>query len=119
MAVTISAEDLQQTLGASKGALQADQLQALTKRFLSYASVLIETVAPNAPEAAQNEAVIRLLGYEIDRRNSSLAILASQSVLPASVQGALANSFRYSGAQAVLLPWTQHGAGIVGEEDET
>ena len=73
-------------------------------RLLAYATLAVEKHAPDAPEAAQNEAVIRLAGYVFDQ--------------PFAGRGnAYANALRNSGAESMLAPWVTHRAGVVGAED--
>ncbi|MDE0488484.1 MAG: hypothetical protein OXI07_04750 [Gammaproteobacteria bacterium] len=126
MAVTITADELKTAIRSSASTIsdqegpddQKSDLTIFVERFLAFGAVYIEKVAPEAPEEVQNEAVIRLAGYELDRGNSSIVAISRQGTIPAATLVVFSNSFRNSGAQALLLPWTQHGAGIVGEEDE-
>lgn len=134
MAVTLTADKLKKAIKSSAGTISDSQgekiegsnppeyeksdLTIFVERFLAFGSMYLEKVAPDAPEEIQNEALIRLAGYELDRGNSSIVAISRQGTIPAATLVVFSNSFRNSGAQALLLPWTQHGAGIVGEEDE-
>ena len=84
--------------------------RAEATRLLAPATVLVEKRAPKAPDAIQNEAVIRLAGYWYDQ--------------PVAGKGSgYAHAFRNSGAGSVLASWVVHRAGIIGavvvvDEDE-
>ena len=116
MAVTISAEDLAAQLPST-----VENPSLFATRILNFAPTLLEKHAPDAPEAMHNEATIRLGSYMADRGSLSVAMISDQPVPAGVVLNQFSNAFRYSGAQSLLLPWIEHGLGIVGadEEEET
>lgn len=70
-------------------------------RLLSYATGAVTRHAPNAPDEAQDEAVIRIAGYLFD--------------MPQAARGAgFADVLRNSGALAILAPYRVHRAGSTG-----
>ena len=94
MAVTISAADLAAALRLGDS---AEELAQVT-RLLAYATEAVEKHSPLAPEAVQNEAVIRVAGYLYD--------------MPTSSRGAgYAAVLRNSAAGSILLPYRIHRAG--------
>ena len=100
MAVNLTVSAL---LAALRLGNTAEETQEAT-RLLAYATSAVEKHAPDAPEAAQNEAVVRLAGYVFDQ--------------PFAGRGqAYANALRNSGAVAMLLPWVEHRAGAIDAED--
>ena len=67
MAVTISVIQLAAALRIGDGVTALVEPQAgVLNRILASATALIESYAPNAPEAIQNEAVIRAGGFLFD-----------------------------------------------------
>ena len=94
MAVTISAKDLAAALRLGDS---AEELAQVT-RLLSFATLAVGKHAPDAPEAVQNESVIRIAGYLYD------APTAARGVGFAAV-------LRNSGAAGMLLPYRVHRAG--------
>ena len=67
MAVTITAIQLAAALRIGDGVTALVEPQAgVLNRILASATALVESYAPNAPEAIQNEAVIRAGGYLYD-----------------------------------------------------
>lgn len=94
MAVTITAADLLAALRLGSTAEETAQAE----RLLTYATTAVEKHAPDAPEAVQNEAVIRVAAYEYDR--------------PTAPRGSgYASSLRNSGAASMLLPYRTHRGG--------
>ena len=99
MAVTLTATDLASAIRI--GSSPEETAQAA--RLLSYAAEAVTKHAPNAPDAVQNEAVIRLAAYLYDA--------------PTAASGpGFANALRNSGAAAMLLSHRVHRAGSVREE---
>ena len=94
MAVTISASDIAAALRLGDS---AEELAKVT-RLLSFATLAVGKHAPDAPEAVQNESVIRIAGYLYD------APTAARGVGFAAV-------LRNSGAAGILLPYRVHRAG--------
>ena len=94
MAVTFTVAEL---VAALRLGDSAEELAEVT-RLLAYATEAVVKHAPNAPDAAHNEAARRLDGYLFDQ--------------PEAGRGdAYANSLRNSGAQRMLLPYRVHRAG--------
>lgn len=89
MAVTLTADNLLDPLRLADTA----ESDAIAERLLNVCKPLVELRAPDAPEAIQNEAVLRLAGYMHDS--------------PSAPSGASwANQMRNSGAGALLRPYT-------------
>ena len=96
MAVTIKRAELSDALRLGHSNVE----MATATRLLAYGTAAVEKHAPDAPDAIQNEAVIRLTSYLFDQ--------------PSVGRGAAyANALRNSGAAAILLPYRVHRAGIV------
>ena len=93
MAVTLTVDAL------SAAVRLGDSPEELTEitRLLAYATEAVENYSPDAPETAQNEAVIRLAAQMFDQPNAS--------------RGAYANAMRNSGAARILMPYRIHRAG--------
>ena len=99
MAVTLTPAEL----AAALRLLGTDEETAQVTRLLDYATERVEKHAPEAPDVAQNEAVIRLAGYLFD--------------MPFAPAGArFANALRNSGAGNMLLPYRIHRAGSTAAE---
>ena len=89
MAVTITAIQLAAAMRIGDGATPLEEPQAsVINRILASATALVESYAPNAPEAIQNEAVIRVGGFLFDS--------------PPGASMRFANPLGDSGAQALL-----------------
>ena len=99
MAVTLTVDQLRDGIRAGDTQQETDILT----RLLAVSTALVEKHAPNAPEAVQNEACIRVCGYLFDQPN-------------ASARQGYASALRNSGARALLLPWRVVGVGVVGED---
>ena len=100
MAVTITAREL-------SNALRADPDNPGTfpqiERLLPVATAIVETYSNDAPDAVQNEAVVRLAGYLYDQ--------------PFAPQGqTYSNALRNSGAAAILALYRKVGAKIVDDD---
>ena len=93
MAVTITAAELAAALRVG----DSSEETAEVTRLLAYATEAVEQYAPGAPEATQNEAVVRLAAQLFDQ--------------PTASRGAYANAIRNSGAARILLPYRIHRAG--------
>ena len=93
MAVTLTVDAL---LAAMRLGDSAEELAEAT-RLLDYSTLAVEQYAPEAPSAAQNEAVIRLASQMFDQ--------------PTATRGAYANAMRNSGAARILMPYRIHRAG--------
>ena len=104
MAVTLSAADLATAIRATP---------EVAGRLLAVASELVERYAPAAPEAVQNEAVIRTSGYlaqhPADGRRESTIGGISSGWAPTHT-----SALRHSGAMSLLSPWIIRRAGIIG-----
>ena len=105
MAVTISAADLAAEIGAT------DQRAT---RLLAVATAAVEDYAPDAPEALQNEAVIRFAGYlaQSDYGGILTEEVGPRKVTYAERHGAM---FRNSGAEALLTRHKRRRAGAIGD----
>ena len=89
MSVTISAIQLAAAMRIGDGMTPLEEPQAgVLNRILASATALVESYAPNAPEAVQNEAVIRVGGFLFDS--------------PPGGSVRFANPLADSGAQALL-----------------
>ena len=93
MAVTLTVDAL---LAAMRLGDSAEELAEAT-RLLDYSTLAVEQHAPEAPSAAQNEAVIRLASQMYDQ--------------PTATRGAYSNAMRNSGAARILFPYRLHRAG--------
>ena len=101
MAVTLSIATLASALRLGNSRLE--HLEA--KRLLAYASEAVTRHAPDAPDVVHDEAAIRVAAYLFDQ--------------PTSPSGSgWSNSMRHSGAERLLLPYVQHGAGAVSETSD-
>ena len=95
MAVTISAVEVAAETGSDS---------ATAERLLAVASALVEKYGANAPEAVENEAVLRMAGYLYGQPKASIRAESVGSVsvdYAPSRQGAL----RHSGGMALLSPF--------------
>jgi len=97
MVVTIEPAELGDALKLTSP--DVEEIATLT-RLVAVAAAHAERWAPNAPEAILNEAVIRMAGYLYDS--------------PTAHAGNYAGAFSRSGAEAVLAPWRNHRAGVLG-----
>lgn len=96
MAVT-----LDQLVVAVRATDNANNRTALT--FIQNAvTALVERYAPDAPDAVKDQAIIQACGYVWEAPASS----------PARMN--FANAMQNSGAHAVLSPWRDHEAGVIG-----
>ena len=104
MAVTITAEQLATALR---------QPADVAARLLPVAAEQVEDYAPDAPEATQNEAVIRCAGYLAQqpsdaRRSTTVGGISSSWAVTHT------SALRHSGAMALLSPFTVRRAGAIG-----
>ena len=104
MAVTITAAELDAEVAS--GSVER------AGRILAVASAIVLEYAPAAPDAVQNEAVIRIGGY---LAQSDYGTIRSESIGPRSVSYALNHSslLRTSGGQALLTRWKIRRAGLI------
>ena len=106
MAVTITAAQLAARIaGAANDPDVATQL-------LQTASALVEREAPNAPEAIQNESVVRFAGY---LAQSDFGTIRKEGLGPRDVEYVVnhAAMFRNCGAKGLLSPWKVRRAGAI------
>lgn len=94
MAVTLTLVQLTAALRLGDTAEET----AEATRLLAYATEAVTKHAPNAPDVAHNEAVIRLASYLFDQPTSSRA-------------DGYANAMRNSGAARMMLPYVEHRVG--------
>ena len=105
MSVTITAPDLVEAVslrGYEDGAPQ----------FLAVGTALVERYAPDAPEALQNEAVIRVVGWLVGTNPASV-VSESVGSLETSYAIAQKSALRHSGAMALLSPWKVRRGGVI------
>ena len=81
----------------------SDDETAEATRLLAYASTVVTTHAPGAPDVVMNEAVVRLAAYLYDRPN-------------AGRDERYANAMRNSGAASMLFHYRNHRAKSVDGE---
>ena len=93
MAVTITVAELAAALRVGDSAEETAEVT----RLLAYATEAVDKYAPGAPDATQNEAVVRLAAQMFDQPNAT--------------RGAYANAMRNSGAARILMPYRIHRAG--------
>lgn len=99
MAVTITAAQLAAAIRADAG---NSAILAEVTRLLPVATAIVERYAPGAPEAVQNEAVVRLSGYSFDAPFN-----------PAVGRTVTTNALQASGAAALLAQWRDHRGGVI------
>ena len=103
MAVTLTAVELAEALTTD---------QALAVRLHGVAVALVERYAPKAPEAVQNEAVIRAAGWLHEQPPAGVRIetIGDEAFEYAP---AMVGALRHSGAMALLSPWKVRRAGAI------
>ena len=77
------------------------------------ASALVEKEAPDAPQAAKDEAVIRIVGYWAQSDFGGIESETSVGGKAASYFRPAPSAFRYSGAKGMLSPWKKRRARAV------
>ena len=104
MAVTITPESVRDDLKLDI---------TIATRLLAVASALVTKFAPAAPEAIQNEAAMRCVGWLSEAPASGIVSQTTGPFTwqysPAAHQGAL----RSSGAMGLLSPWKARRAGRI------
>ena len=90
---------------AAQSDSEADALGAM-------ASARVEKVAPGAPQAVKDEAVIRYAGY---MAQADYGTIRQETIGPKSTEFAMnhAAAFRLSGAYGLLSPWAIRRAGVI------
>ena len=80
---------------------------AAAERVMRVASVTVEKYAPTAPQAAKDEAVIRMGGFLLGSDYGGVMTegAADQTVTYASHPVGGSSAFRRSGAMGLLSPW--------------
>ena len=108
MAVTLDAAVLAKAIGAK---LPADQ--EAVERLRAVAGQAVEDYAPDAPEALQNEACLRISGYWF---GSDFGGIERESLGPQDFTYARnhADAFRRSGAAMLLTRYRVRRAGLAG-----
>ena len=103
MAVTITEAALAEAVAVTR---------AQAARLLPVATALVVRYAPDAPDAMQNEAVIRACGYLSQQPESAQR---SDRIGDVETQWAPNNlsALRHSGAMALLSPWKVRRAGVI------
>ena len=111
MAVTITAAEVVAATSyafAGRKVSAADHLAAAT-RLLPVAQAIVEKYGGDGiPEAVENEAIVRLVGYFMESRFGSFTGTGVQ--IPPQSHSA---SFRNSGAQSLVSPWKVRRAGAI------
>ena len=104
MAVTLTGGELAEALNTN---------QALAARLHGVAVALVERYAPKAPEAVQNEAVIRTAGWLDEQPRGGVR---SETIGDETFEyaPAMVSALRHSGAMALLSPWKVRRAGAIG-----
>ena len=105
MSVTLTSLQLAAAMRIEDGTTALVEPQAgVISRILATATALVESYAPNAPEAVQNEAVIRVGGYLYDS--------------PPGASMRFANPLGDSGAQGLLARFRVVRATPLETDDE-
>ena len=94
MAVTIA--DLLEAIHVEDNAAN----RTAVTRIQNAVTALIEQYAPDAPDAVKDQATVQAVGY----------IQEAPASAPARMN--FANAMQNSGANALLAPWREHGAGV-------
>ena len=76
--------------------------QTAVTRIQNAVTALIEQYAPDAPDAVKDQATVQAVGY----------IQEAPASAPARMN--FANAMQNSGANALLAPWREHRAGVIG-----
>ena len=105
MAVTIDADTLAAAISANA---------TTAGRLLTVASAIVTRYAPEAPDAIQNEAVIRVAGWLLDSPSSGLLERRVREREYALHRPTLTSALRSSGAMSLLRPYKAVGAGVCG-----
>ncbi len=93
MAITISVDQLAAHLRLGDGVTALEEpTNGILTRHLATAKALIESYAPSAPEAVQNEAAIRFVGWLYDSPTHGMRGI--QNAMSASGAAALLGRFR-------------------------
>lgn len=98
-----------------RGAIGSPDLEAdRVDRLGRVAAVMVEQYASGAPEAVQDEAVVRFAGYLA--QSDFGTIVSETSVGDAKVEYTVThqNAFRNSGAAMLLTRWRVRRAGVIG-----
>ena len=105
MAITITASELAEAIGG-------EDSPTIVARVLATASAIVTNYAPAAPDAVQNEAVVRFAGYLF---GSDFGGVQSESIGPMRVDYATnhAAAFRYSGAAGLLTRYKRRRTGSI------
>ena len=118
-------------LGETKAAAgQYDATDRILQRMGAAASERVEKHAANAPDATRSEAVIRCVAYLHDTRGATRTLqpdrpFRARTLNPTSAEDFATSDwqpapemsagwFRRSGAQSMLSPWRNIGAGVCG-----
>ena len=82
-------------------------------RLLPVATALVERYAPDAPEAVQNEGVIRCAGY-LNEQPHAARMEGEIGDIRARYATGSTGALRASGAMSLLSPWKVRRAGAIG-----
>lgn len=103
MAVTITAADVFSSMGDAKP-LRTGLDSTGQARFLAVATAHVEDYAASAPEAVQNEAVVRLCGWLLQAPSDG-AVEDRDDTYSRRWSRHGQRGFLLSGAQDLLRPW--------------
>ena len=102
--MTLTDAELAAALGAN---------QALASRLLETSTALVERYAPDAPEAVQNESVIRMSGWLVETPHAGVSSETTGDVRTGFDGARALSALRHSGAMALLSPWKIRRAGVI------
>ena len=104
MAVTLTDMQLGRVLSVN---------DAMAVRLLPVAVALVERFAPDAPDAIQNEAVIRCAGWLIEAPAGPFRSESTGDVRSGFDTSRALSALRHSGAMGLLSPWKARRAGAI------
>lgn len=107
MAVTLTAAELAAALGGAVPPAAGD-----VATLLAAATSLVESFAPDAPDAIHDEAAIRLAAMLWRQTPGIRSETVGSIAVHFDARGGQ-NPLRGSGASALLAPYRAHGAGLV------
>ena len=104
MAVSLSDAELGRALSVN---------DALALRLLPVAVALVERFAPDAPDAIQNEAVIRCAGWLVEAPAGPIRSETTGDLRSGFDTSRALGALRHSGAMGLLSPWKVRRAGAI------
>ena len=103
MAVTLTIEQLEARINSGLLDTDANAPNEEITGILATVTAMVEAWAEDAPDAVQNEAVIRLAGWLIDRPAAATHVEIGEAQEEYSPGGY--NGMLYSGAASLLSQW--------------